>query len=121
MGQNEHDLQSYNAAGPAASPGAGRAAPKARETGKGAEQQNLTIEICMGSSCFARGNNEALPLMQDYLAQRGLEDRVRLVGHLCADCCSRGPLLTVNGRVYEGLTPEATLELVTHACREHLE
>ena len=98
MDREEHDLRSYSA-----------------------EQQNLTIEICMGSSCFARGNNEALPLIQDYLAQQGLEDRVRLVGHLCADCCSQGPLLTVNGRVYEGLTPEATLELVTHACREHLE
>lgn len=72
----------------------------------------------MGSSCFARGNKEALPLITDYLERRGLSDAIDLKGHLCADQCSQGPLMRINERTYKGLTPEAALDLLRHWCEK---
>lgn len=72
----------------------------------------------MGSSCFARGNKEALPLIMDYLEHQGYGDCVELKGHLCADQCSQGPLLRINDETYRGMTPEAALDLIKHWCEK---
>lgn len=72
----------------------------------------------MGSSCFARGNKEALPLITDYIGRQGYGDCVELKGHLCANQCSRGPLLRINGEIYQGMTPEAALDLIRHWCEK---
>jgi len=61
------------------------------------------IHICLGSSCFSRGNAENLRVIQQYLADRGLNIRITVTGHLCEDQCSSGPNLVVDGRMYHGL------------------
>jgi NADH:ubiquinone oxidoreductase subunit E len=71
-----------------------------------------TIEICMGSSCFSRGNPENLRAVRDYLATQGLAATVRVAGHLCEDQCSEGPNLRVNGRVFRGVTPAGVKALL---------
>lgn len=55
------------------------------------------VRICMGSSCFSRGNAANLKFIQDYLAVRGLGARVVTVGHLCEDLCSEGPNVILDG------------------------
>ena len=35
-----------------------------------------TITICMGSSCFARGDEKNVALCEEFLAERGLRDEV---------------------------------------------
>jgi NADH:ubiquinone oxidoreductase subunit E len=60
----------------------------------------VEIVICMGSSCFSRGNSKNLGQIQDYLKANGLQAEVKLVGHLCQNLCKEGPNLTVNGRAY---------------------
>ena len=57
--------------------------------------ENITVEICMGSSCFARGNSENLQAIEAYLTENGLEDRVELIGHLCLGRCKEGPNLRI--------------------------
>ncbi len=71
-----------------------------------------TIEICMGSSCFSRGNPENLRAIRDYLANEGLAATVRVTGHLCEDQCSEGPSLRINGCVFRGITPEGVKALL---------
>ena len=68
----------------------------------------------MGSSCFARGNRDALPLITDYLESLDGSQAVCLKGHLCADRCSEGPLVRINGETHCGVTPEAALDLLKH-------
>ena len=34
------------------------------------------ISICLGSSCFARGNNANIAVVKQFLADRGLEAEV---------------------------------------------
>lgn len=53
------------------------------------------ITLCLGSSCFTRGNAELLPVLQDQLAQRGLADRVHLKGSRCEGQCMHGPNLRI--------------------------
>jgi NADH:ubiquinone oxidoreductase subunit E len=65
-----------------------------------ANQTPVEIVICMGSSCFSRGNSKNLGLIQDYLKTNGLQADVKLVGHLCQGLCKEGPNLTVNGQTY---------------------
>ena len=61
------------------------------------------IQICLGSSCFSRGNSEHLRIIQEYLAARGLTEKVATIGHLCEDRCSRGPNLIVNGIMHHAV------------------
>lgn len=61
------------------------------------------ITICLGSSCFTRGNDEHLPLLQEAIAARGLESRVRLRGSRCEGQCQHGPNLRVGDILVPGV------------------
>lgn len=80
--------------------------------------KNITVELCMGSSCFARGNSEILQAVETYLSEKGLQDRVELVGHLCLGKCNQGPNLRIDGTDYSGITPEEAISHITRALEE---
>ncbi len=71
-----------------------------------APQTPVTLVVCMGSSCFSRGNNSNLVFVQNFLKERGLEDSVQLVGSRCEGECLHGPNLRVNGKLINGAMPE---------------
>ena len=60
------------------------------------------ITICMGSSCFARGNEKNVTLCERFLAARGLRDEVDVVlgASLCTGNCADGPIVIVDGKTY---------------------
>ena len=61
-----------------------------------------TTTICMGSSCFARGNEKNVALCEEFLAERGLRDEidVELGASLCTGNCAQGPIVIVDGKTY---------------------
>ncbi len=61
---------------------------------------NLEIVICMGSSCFSRGNKKTLPLIQEYLKEKGLESHVLFKGSHCFGECENGPILKIGDSIY---------------------
>ena len=65
------------------------------------------IVICMGSSCFARGNEKTVEACESFLAERGLKDEVDvdLGASLCTGHCAEGPVVVVNGKVYTHVDP----------------
>lgn len=63
------------------------------------EEAILELSICMGSSCFARGNNLHVEQLQEFIEKHGLSERVFLKGHLCTGDCEHGP----NVRIQEHL------------------
>lgn len=73
---------------------------------------NTTIRICMGSSCYARGNAQNAELIQGWLAKHGLSTEVEFVGTLCEKRCSKGPILWVGDRVFMGVTPDSVGEIL---------
>jgi NADH:ubiquinone oxidoreductase subunit E len=76
----------------------------------------MNIEICMGSSCFSRGNERNLVVVKEFLRDHGLAEDVKLRGCLCLDACSCGPHITVDGTRYEHVEPNVCLDIL----RRHL-
>ena len=72
-----------------------------------AEAGSVRICVCMGSSCFARGNGKNTRMLKEYLARSHLEQSVELVGLLCEGRCSSGPNLQIDGQTYRGVAPSA--------------
>ena len=66
--------------------------------------QRIEMAICMGSSCFSRGNKDVVMFIKDYLRKNHLDDKVIFKGARCMDHCSNGPTLIVNGLTIEGVT-----------------
>ncbi len=64
--------------------------------------QSYNIEICLGSSCFSRGNREVVQVIRDYLRKNHLDDKVVLRGARCMNRCSEGPFIIINGRTFTG-------------------
>ena len=73
-----------------------------------------SITICMGSSCFSRGNNRNIEVLQDYLGVRELPPAVELTGHLCQGHCKSGPNITINGKIYHEVDPIVIIGLLNH-------
>ncbi|MFQ3620045.1 MAG: (2Fe-2S) ferredoxin domain-containing protein [Spirochaetales bacterium] len=84
-------------------------------------KQKVRIEICMGSSCFSRGNRKNLEVIQNYLQTYGLENRVDLRGRLCAGNCRKGPNIEINGQVYSEVNPSALNEILSSAFSRNLQ
>jgi NADH:ubiquinone oxidoreductase subunit E len=70
------------------------------------------IRICMGSSCFSRGNRNTLGMIQHYLREHQLENDVVLKGNHCFDNCSEGPTLRIGGRIYTHVSAENIAEIM---------
>lgn len=64
----------------------------------------MVMEICLGSSCFSRGNRDVVTFIRDYLKRNHLEDKVTFKGARCMGLCSNGPNLRINDKVIEGVT-----------------
>ena len=60
--------------------------------------------ICLGSSCFSRGNKDVVMFIREYLKKHNIEDKVIFKGSRCMDNCSNGPNLMINGKIIEGIT-----------------
>lgn len=72
------------------------------------------ISICMGSSCFSRGNNRNLEVIEEFVKENHLDSSVEIAGNLCEDKCNIGPNIIINGKLYSGLDPNSLLELLQH-------
>ncbi len=60
-----------------------------------------SIKICLGSSCFSRGNNANVEVIRQFLREHGFEAEVAFSGRLCEEMCGKGPVVVIDDRVYE--------------------
>lgn len=74
-----------------------------------------SVTLCMGSSCFARGNEKNLALCENFLAARGLRDEVDLVlgASLCTGNCADGPVVIVDGKTYKHVDEGVMNDILT--------
>jgi NADH:ubiquinone oxidoreductase subunit E len=75
---------------------------------------NGSIVICMGSSCFSRGNNRNIEVIQQFLKAHPLPAGMELSGRLCEGHCKDGPNVTINGKRYHGVDPIVITGLLHH-------
>lgn len=72
------------------------------------------IVICIGSSCFARGNERNVAIAEEYLTGNGLADDVNvdLAGSLCSGRCADGPIVVINGEVFSHVDGGVMIDLL---------
>ena len=75
---------------------------------------SANITICMGSSCFSRGNSRNIEVIQHYLSSHSLPSAVNLSGHLCQGHCKSGPNVDINGKLYHEVDPIVIIGLLNH-------
>lgn len=63
-------------------------------------KKSVKIKICLGSSCYSRGNDKNLKVIQQHLRTRGVDADLDFRGQLCTERCNKGPILIVNDTVY---------------------
>ena len=73
---------------------------------------HVSIELCLGSACFARGNKDVITVLKNFIGENNLSDEIDIRGALCQGQCKDGPVVIVNGKPYNRLTPEALMEIV---------
>jgi NADH:ubiquinone oxidoreductase subunit E len=82
------------------------------------DESGVEIVVCLGSSCFARGNAQNLTAIESYLDSHGLQKNVRVTGCLCQDECKRGPNVTVRGEAVHEVSAAKLRELLSQLSVE---
>ncbi len=70
------------------------------------------IKICMGSACFAKGNQDNLEYIKKYVKENNLDSKITVIGALCENKCSEGPRIIVNEKEYTNIDKEKIKEVL---------
>jgi NADH:ubiquinone oxidoreductase subunit E len=74
------------------------------------------ITLCMGSSCFSRGNAVNVETIEGFLRRGGIDasvdGRADLVGTLCEGHCKEGPIVVIDGIVHKHVTASTLPDLL---------
>lgn len=80
-------------------------------------QDKQEIVICLGSSCFSRGNRKCLGIIEKYLKDNNLDDKYFFHGSRCFDKCEKGPILKIGDTIYEGVKPDEVMNLLRKSLK----
>jgi NADH-quinone oxidoreductase subunit G len=78
-------------------------------------EKALTIEICLGTSCFLRGAQDLYKGLVSHIRDSGLSAVTELKARFCVRECRSGPSIKVNGRLITGCTHERALAAIREA------
>ena len=78
----------------------------------------IDVVICLGSSCFARGNGENVRDLKTYLQHYNVAANFRTRGKLCGNKCTLGPVIAINSIEYDHVQPGAAVALLERALHE---
>lgn len=70
------------------------------------------IKVCMGSSCFARGNAKNLQFIQKFIDENNLDAEVEITGLRCCDKCSKGPNICIADTEYNNIDQGTLLDIL---------
>jgi len=79
----------------------------------------IEISICLGSSCFSRGNQSTVHLIKEYLWKNKLNDRVYFRGAHCFNECKSGPTLKINDELIYGINADNVITIIKKALEEY--
>lgn len=79
----------------------------------------LNISVCMGSSCFARGNSSNLEFIENYIKENKLEAEIDLSGSRCEGKCVSGPNMIINGVEYTEVDEDKLKEILDKLMSEN--
>ena len=65
----------------------------------------MKITVCIGSSCHIKGSRQVVEKLQSLIAEKNIEDKVKLSGTFCMGQCQQGVCVTVDEE-FHSVTPE---------------
>ncbi len=75
----------------------------------------VTLEICIGSSCYVKGSNQVVKIVNDLLAENNWEDKVEVKGSFCMQSCQDklGLGIRINGERIEGINLQNAKDIIS--------
>lgn len=73
----------------------------------------IEITICLGSSCFSRGNRKIVHAIEGFLASHNLKEKVFFHGAHCFSNCANGPIMKMNEDVFENINEMNVIEILS--------
>lgn len=70
------------------------------------------IKVCLGSSCYVRGNDKMLAFLEEYIQENKKDIRIELVGCRCTNLCQDGPNVYVDDKKYSHATQEELIKVL---------
>jgi NADH:ubiquinone oxidoreductase subunit E len=70
------------------------------------------VVICLGSSCFARGNKATLKAIDKYIKENNLLDKVFFHGGHCFGKCAEGPVVMIDDTVFTRVTEQSITDIL---------
>ncbi|MDX9770139.1 MAG: (2Fe-2S) ferredoxin domain-containing protein [Tenuifilaceae bacterium] len=74
--------------------------------------EKVEVVICLGSSCFARGNKGLLKTISQYIKDNNIQERINFHGGHCFGNCAEGPILKVAGMVYTNVDEQKAIDIL---------
>jgi NADH:ubiquinone oxidoreductase subunit E len=78
------------------------------------------IVICMGSSCFSRGNKKSLQIIREFLKEKNIQGQITFKGSHCFGNCQNGPVLKINDTFLEKVDPGNLLSVLEGIFQEYM-
>ena len=76
-----------------------------------------TITLCRGSSCFSRGNATNAEIIQKFIADNKLEDKITIKGCLCEGECKNGPNVRIDNELFTNVSPESLPDILAQVLK----
>ena len=74
----------------------------------------MIIQACVGRSCYLKGSQEIVEMLQDAMTEHQIENEITLIGALCIGKCNRvGVTVQVDDDIHTGITKENFKEFFT--------
>jgi NADH:ubiquinone oxidoreductase subunit E len=70
-----------------------------------------SLVLCMGSACFARGNDVMLKRVQEFILENTFEG-LDVRAELCCEHCTGGPNMILDGEPIHPTHPDQLIELI---------
>lgn len=78
----------------------------------------IEIIICLGSSCFSRGNKKTVQAIDAYIKEHNLTDRVYFHGGHCFGKCDKGPIVKINNKYYENVDHISVIDILANEIED---
>ena len=74
----------------------------------------ITLEICIGSSCYVKGSNQVVKIIKNLLEEKNLKDKFEVKVYFCMQACQDklGLGIRVNGERIEGVNLQNAREII---------
>lgn len=81
-----------------------------------APKGNHIITVCLGTACYVRGSEKLADVLSRELdvefgeTTEDMEFTLETVN--CLGCCAIGPVIVIDGKYYDEMTPQKTIKLL---------